>query len=448
MVKENIPENAILTSCCSSSTPKPNDCYGLDLSVWNPPLNTVMLEMGGDTSDAEVIPFRAPDILLNCGIAERRNLPCLGLGYSFFADEGFSAWSLNKFFNSDMWISTHKPRCGMTTREQNALPDEPEIVHEAYNFDAAHPELAELDEISQISVYFSSASRNFNGKCGQDYSNGVRAVIGELFKNNVTFGVTHVLPEDTSKIKCLILSDADCLSEGERKALDSFIADGGKLIVTGLLGGRDETGADCPAGSYLKKFGIEPLRPECDPILDEETQKEFFSSSFGIIKGTSPELLEYKAEKAPGDAGKYGFYKIADNVYWSPLRAHAENRAAEIALFAAELTDMPLKIESAEQLRYRMYKAKDGDLVIHVLPMNATAKKHDTIRLRGRYPIVESVSYKPLSGSVTITGNVKSGTVYSADLSEPAAFEAENGKLDVKLDGLKRFFSIKVKIDS
>lgn len=448
MVKENIPADALLTSCCSSSTPRPNDCYGLDLSVWNPALNTIMLEMGGDTSDAEIIPFRAPDILLNCSIAERRNLPCLGLGYSFFPDEGFSAWSLNKFFNSDMWISSHKTRCGLTTQEQNALPDEPEIVHEAYNFDAAHPELAELDDISQIAVYFSSASRNFNGKSAQDYSTGVRAVIGALFGSNATFNVTHILPEDASKIKCLILSDADCISESERKALDNFTADGGKLIVTGLLGGRDETGADHPAGSYLKKFGIEPIRPECDPILDEETQKEFFSNSFGEIKGTSPCLLEFKAEKALGDADKYRFYKIAENIYWSPLRAHAEKRAEEIAQFALELTEMPLKIESSEQLRYRMYKAKDGDLVIHILPMNAKAKKHDTLRLRGRYPIVESVSYRPLSGTVTVSGNVKSGTLYSADLNKSVDFEAENGKLSVKLDGLERFFSIKVKIDS
>ena len=272
MVRDAIPQGAILTSCCSSSTHRYNDCCGLDMSVWGSSLNAVMLEMCGNISgDKNSIETRIPDMQLNGGIAEQRNLPCLGMGYAFFPDEGFRTWSLNKFFNSDSWISSHKTRCGLTFEEQCQLPDEPEIVHEAYNFDAAHPELSELTDTAQVAVFFSSNSRNYNGTYADDYANGFQGIIRALYRANTTVNVTAVLPEKADKIKILLLSDADCLSSAEREQLDKYIAAGGKVIVTGLCGGRDETGADYAAGSYTSSSAsnrsgrswIGPCRKRC-----------------------------------------------------------------------------------------------------------------------------------------------------------------------------------------
>ncbi len=445
MVRDSIPEDAILTTCCSSSTGRQNDCAGLDMSIWETALNTVMLEMCGNISGGKnSIETRIPEMQLNGGIAERKNMACLGLGYAFFPDEGFRTWSLNKFFNSDSWISTHKTRCGLTFAEQCELPDEPEIVHEAYNFDARYPELEELDDTAQVAVYFSGASRNFNGSFADDYANGFAATVRALYRNNIVSNVIARMPEDASKFKVLLLTDCDCLSVAERAAVDKYLASGGKVIATGLCGGRDEGGADFEGGSYLKKYGVEPLRPEVDRTLDEKTRKEFFYYTFWIIPGNSPLELEYKADgKLVFD--EYNFAKLADNFYWSPLRPHAEGQVEKLAALAGSLIKQPLEIKVPESLQYRIYTDKDGNYIVHFMPTGVTANYHPTVRLHKiGNPIVESLNYDELCGKVEISGNVRSARIYSADLDDVRDCSVSNGTATVELAGLKRFFSVKL----
>ena len=446
MVRESIPKDAILTSCCSSSTYRYNDGSGLDLSVWESSLNAVMLEMCGNISgDKNSIEVRIPDMLLNCGIAERRDLPCLGLGYAFFPAEGFRTWSLTKFFNSDVWISSHKTRCGLTTEEQRALPDEPEIVHEAYNFDAAHPELSELDDLAEIAVYFSSPSRNFNGKSSMDYVDGFKGVIRGLYRANIGVNVICVLPEDASKVKYLVLTDVDCLNDAERAALDRYMANGGTVIACGLLGGKDELGNDHADGSYLKKFGIDPIRPTADNSLPKEFRPVFFNHNFYEIPGVAADKVEYNVLKAPGEANEFGFYALNKNLYWSNVRAHAEGQAENIVTMLASMITQPLNVKLPDSLRYRVYRAKDGGYVIHFMPINVTGNLHPTLRLhKVGQPVVESLNYEALTGSVEISGAISGGTLYAADFDKPVTASAQDGKVTFDLDGLKRFFSIKV----
>ncbi|MBQ9786956.1 MAG: hypothetical protein IJW33_02165 [Lentisphaeria bacterium] len=445
MVKEVIPKDAILTTCCSSSTGRFNDCVGLDMSVWESSLNTVMLEMCGNISGGKnSIEIRIPDMQLNCGIAERANMACLGLGYAFFPDEGFRTWSLNKFFNSDSWISTHKARCGLTFEEQCQLPDEPEIVHEAYNFDAKYPELEELTDTAQTAVYFSSASRNFNGCFADDYANGFAAAVRGLYRANVVANVICRMPENADKIKVLLLTDCDCLADEERSAIDKYLASGGTVIATGLCGARDARGCDVKSGSLLKKFGVDPLRPDIDRSLDKETREIFFSQTFCVVEGTSPLKIEYISDHTL-NFDRYGFCKLADNFYWSPVRPQAENAAENIAALVASLTSQPLEIKVPDSLKYRIYTGKDGNFVVHFMPTGVTANYHPTVKLHKTVtPVVESLNYEPLCGKVEISGGVKGAVLYSADLEELKECDTANGTAVVELDGLKRFFSVRV----
>ncbi|MBE6366768.1 MAG: hypothetical protein E7052_02515 [Lentisphaerae bacterium] len=453
MVRDSIPQDALLTSCCSSSTSRLNDCVGLDMSVWESSLNTMMLEMCGNISgDKNSIESRIPDMLLNCGIAERRNLPCLGLGYAFFPDEGFRTWSLNKFFNSDSWISSHKTRCGLTIEEQRQLPDEPEIVHEAYNFDARYPELSELTDTAETAVYYSCNSRNFNGSFSGDYVDALHGIIKMLFRKNIAFEVTPIIPETPAKIKVLIISDADCLSGSERQMLDRFIANGGKVVIVGLCGGRDESGADFPDGSYLKKYGIEPLRPQLDRTLSQEDKEKFFTWRFFGVSGDVPAQLDHTANQPLPAADKYGFYQLADNVYWSPLRANCAEQAANTADLANSMLVEKLQITLPDTLRYRIYIDRSGNYIVHFMPVNITGNLHKEIRLhKTGSQIVESLNYGGLSGKVQIAAvnaNVAGCTLYAADLPEARSCAIENGTAQVELQGLKRFFSVKLELQN
>ncbi len=445
MVREVIPGDAILTSCCSSSTGRYNDCVGLDMSVWEDSLNTVMLEMCGNISGGkDGIESRIPDMQLNCGIAERRNMACLGLGYAFFPDEGFRTWSLNKFFNSDSWISTHKARCGLTFAEQCELPDEAEIVHEAYKFDARFPELEELTDTAQAAVYFSSASRNFNGNFADDYANGFAAAVRGLYRANIVSNVICRLPENSAKIKVLILTDCDCLAPEERIAIDRYLASGGTVIATGLCGGRDAGGADAQCGSLLDKFGVRPLRPEVNRTLDKASREAFFSQTFCFAEGHSPLEIKYESDRDL-TFDEYNFCKLADNFYWSPFRPHAEGQTEKIAALTGSLTSKPLDIKVPDSLKYRVYTDKAGNYVVHFMPTGVTANYHPTVRLHKiGNPVVETLNYEPLCGKVEISGSFKNAVLYSADIENPGTYEVKNGTANIKLDGLKRFFSVKL----
>ena len=446
MVRDSIPAGKLLTTCCSCSTWKLNDATGLDLSIWQEPLNMVMLEMCGNISgDKNSIETRIPDMLLNCGIAERRNTPCLGLGYAFFPDEGFRTWSLNKFFNSDSWISTHKARCGLTFEQQCALPDEPEIVHEAYNFDAAYPELSELDDIAEVAVLLSGNSRNYNGGFVEDYACGFAGVLRELYRANVTATVTAWIPENADKIKYLVLSDADCLSNAERTALDKYCAAGGKLIINGLCGGRDDSGKKADADSYLVKFGLEPIAPVLDRTMSSEVRDTYFRYTFWELNGPVPAQVEYKAAQPLAGANEFGFYKLSENVLWSPNRCHDPENARQTAAMLKNMISEPLKLDVPDSVRYRIYKSKDNSFVVHFMPVNITGILHDSIKLHGSNPIVKGLVYEDLTGIVKISGDISSCTLYAADLDAARTCQVSNGVASVDLTGLKRFFSVKVK---
>ena len=77
------------------------------------------------------------------------------------------------------------------------------------------------------------------------------------------------------------------------------------------------------------------------------------------------------------------------------------------------------------------------------MPVTITANLHKTVRLhKTGLPIVESLNYEDLTGTVEIAGNVKSVKLYSADLDEVRTIAAVNGKAVIDLTGLKRFFSV------
>ena len=444
MVRDAIPAGKLLTSCCSSSTGKSNDSTGLDLSVWSSSLNTVMLEMGGNISGGKnSIEVRIPDMLLNGGIAERGNMPCLGLGYAFFPEEGFRTWSLNKFFNSDSWISTHKTRCGLTFEEQCQLPDEPEIVHEAYNFDARYPELSELTDTAEVAVFFSSNSRSFNGSFSEDYVDGFKNIIRALYRRNVAVNVTHLMPENADKIKYLILSNCDCLSDKELEAIKNYQQSGGVVIAIGLLGGRDETGKAREAGSLLKNYGINPEIPKVDRTLSPEVRQEYIQHNFWEIPGSIPAATEFSGKENLPAADKYGFYKLSADLLWSPVLGHAEGQDENIAEMLKEMIGEALCISLPDSLRYRVYTDVKGDYAVHFMPVTITANHHPTVRLhKTGLPIVESLNYEDLTGAVEIAGKIKAVKLCSPDLPGTREIAAVDGKAVIDLTGLKRFFSV------
>ena len=301
-----------------------------------------------------------------------------------------------------------------------------------------------MNDTAQTAVYFSSASRNFNGSFADDYSNGFAAAVKALYRANIAANVICRMPDDASKIKVLLLTDCDCLSDEERTAVDKYMASGGTVITVGLCGARDAGGADVESGSYLKKFGIEPLRPNVDRTLNEEARRTFFHYRFFGLNGTSPHSVEYKSDREL-TFDENNFCKLTDNLYWSPIRPQAEGQAEKIAALVGTLTSQPLNIKVPDSLQYRVYTNKDGEYIVHFIPIGVTANYHPSVRLhKTGHQIVESLNYEPLCGQIVISWKNRIVKLYSADLDEVKIYEAANGITIIPLNGISRFFSIKL----
>jgi hypothetical protein len=110
---------------------------------------------------------------------------------------------------------------------------------------------------------------------------------------------------------------------------------------------------------------VEPIRPQIDRTLSPEMRAEFFRYTFWMIPGSSPDRVEYNSDKALS-ANEYGFYKLSNNFYWSPLRPQADGQMEKLVKFAGSLVKQDLTITVPESLQYRIYTDKDGDYVVHL----------------------------------------------------------------------------------
>ncbi|MCQ2402629.1 MAG: hypothetical protein MJ202_02740 [Lentisphaeria bacterium] len=443
-VRQALGPDKLLTSCCSSSMGKYNDPGALDMAHWNASLNLVMLEMCGSvTGGMEAMESRIPDILLNQGIAQRRDLSCLGLGYAYYPDEGFLVWSLNRFFNSDIWISTHKTRLGITVEEQRKMPDEPEIVREAYSFEASHSELFALEDTAKVAVYYSPAARSFQGDSPEDYSLPLKNVIVALFRADIPCTVTTVIPESSTP-KVLLLSDCDVLSREEQAALDRYRADGGVVVALGMLGNLDESGA--PSSTpYLERYGIRQKPMQVPRGVLPKERASFFQPWGWTPERDEPGQVEFSCENGLEKTDFPEFFLLDRNFFWTPCRALCMEKLASLMPMIRSLAPRDLDVECPDEVRYHVYRDAKGAFVVHFLPTDISAEYHETLRFQGKgAPIVRKLRYKPLAGIVRIKGVYGQAMLYSADLSAPRKGVVQKGETFFNLTGLSRFFTIKL----
>ena len=441
-VRRAIPEGKLLTSCCSGSTGKSNDASALDMAIWNPPLNTLMLEMCGSLTETGPggIPARVADIQLQHTLARAKNIPVLGAGYAYYPDEGFLVWSLNRFFNNEVWISNHKARLGIDYDAQKAMPDEAEIASEAFRYEARYPELFEVEDVTPVALYYSPASRSFNGDAWEDYAAGFQAAAKELFLRDSAFTVAAAVP-DPKRVPHLLLTDCDCLSDAELAALEDYRARGGTLWIAGLCGSRNELG-DRRESSFTTRWGVTPRPPEI--ARDGIDRDKFFAPWGWNIHRSLPAAVDYTGTPVPA---QNGFHHLAERVFWTPLRAH-DDAARKTILdgVLGALPPSPVRIALPGDLRCRVYRQREAGCVVHVMPTAITTVPHPTCRFQGTGPrIVQEVHYAPLRGTIALEGDFTQAVLYSPDLADPRVLPVRDGRCEAQLHGLKRFFSVRLR---
>ncbi|MCC7086611.1 MAG: hypothetical protein IT427_16555 [Pirellulales bacterium] len=372
IVRNTLPNDFPLLTCCSSSDDQTMPALGMSYQDFIHSCNLVMLEMVGSTPTIQgTWDNRIPSQMLHLAIARDAHVPCLGLGYGFFPDTAFFIWALNKLLGSDCWFSTLKGRLGASPEELASLVDDSELVSEAYQWEAAHPDLFRGEIDADTAVLFSRTTRDFYARTRSDYAADYQASCLRLLHAGIPYEVATTIPS-FGRIRQLVLSSALCLSQEERNLLNRFLSSGGTIIATGPIGFYDEN-AEKVEIPWLHEQGmtcelIEPIRQLGFPP-DDKIAATAAVAQCRISRGNSKD--EQK--------GWHGVTKGKGRLTWCPARFNSKGAADQvIELLKNEIhRDIVLKGLPASW-RWRQYR--DGSrLLVHALPSQVITALHPTL---------------------------------------------------------------------
>ena len=245
-VKECLPPEFPLMSCCSGSSKAFYNNSALDVRQYLQGCNLVHQELCGNTPPCEGVsgtgnPAMGERITLAAhhrAAASAAGVRCVGQGYGFTEASGEIIWALNKANGANCWFSTLKDRLGLPDSILEKLPGDSEAVGKVFGFEKRHPELFETKVLERFAVLFPYTARNHtafgnhvNG-CERDF----RETMEEFYRAGFAPGVALSIPERPSEsTPILLLPSAAALEAEEKNALVRYLDNGGFVLATGYL---------------------------------------------------------------------------------------------------------------------------------------------------------------------------------------------------------------------
>ena len=167
--------------------------------------------------------------------ARERGVHAFSTGFAHSTITANHVWAVSKILDADAWIGTLKSRLGLPDHILNTLPEEKDIVGQAFGFEANHPDLFRGSFVGQLGVYFSYETRNHTmfGNLNKGYFQDYSATLTTLFRKGICPHTVFTFPEDASTYPVILVSSAAKMTETEIAAAKAYLKAGGKLIVTG-----------------------------------------------------------------------------------------------------------------------------------------------------------------------------------------------------------------------
>ena len=421
-----------LMSCCSNSSVKVGNSSGMSAETMCKSLNNVMLEICGEiVSEKNDYSIRIPNVMLHKAIADKYGYANICLGYAHNPDSAFVIWAFNKIFASNAWISTLTGRFGVAEKVRKTIPDEADIISEAYNFEKENENLFRGESTAKLAVLFSLDNLMYNGCAQSDYSQPWHDITIELFKQNIQFDVVLDIPSP-DKYPFLLLSNFDCVSTEDNNRLLEYMKDGGIIIASGLLGFRDERGV-LKEKSFLADLGA-----------------EFRNSKFNW-NVPAADLFDPIRRYVEGSMSSYDTYhnntKMNDNQWISSGSFHWLPKACTTSTLDQTqklLSSSDLEISCPEGWIYRILKDNDK-YFIHLLASNIKVVPYKNFRNNFiNQPVIEKLNFMPDSGKVCFKSSKDKAVLHSPDLAKSVNLKGENGNFSFELNNIKRYLIIEI----
>lgn len=238
-----LPKDFMLTGCGANSASATALMSATDARTFLRGWNYVNMEMSGNTP-----PYKHDKHTANVPIAQRlvnashhqaaareRGTGAFSTGFAHSTRQANVVWAVSKMLGADAWIGTLKTRLGLPWHILNTLPNEQDIVGQAFNFEKDHAALFAGEPVGQLGVYFSYETRNHTlyGGLDQGYFRDYNEMLRLLFQNGINPHTVFSFPENAEVLPLIILPGVARMTHEETAAMERYFAAGGKVMVLG-----------------------------------------------------------------------------------------------------------------------------------------------------------------------------------------------------------------------
>ncbi len=420
-----LPEGFQLMSCgASGATPNALE-MGSDPRKFLEGCTYTNLEMSGNTP-----PYKHDPVTVNRTIvhdminashhqaaAREKGVRSYGTGYGFTEPSANIIWAVNKVLDADCWFCTLKARLGLPDHILKTLPEEGDVIGNAFHFEAEHPTLFNGEQVGQVGVFFSYETRNHT--CFGNYSNGYykdySRTLELLFQAGISPHTVFAFPQGAKDYPVIILSSALSMTPEEEKAMRQYVASGGKVIATGPI-----------SVSECKHTWNLPNHPDVEPLA-------FFST---IRDGVWHQPAKWVGEKLPASTDPDEWQTPAEGLYYHPHRiSEGTNNEEFLSLCRQYSKKMPIEVLESEGYLITMFEGKNG-ITVHFLAADYdTDIDHhlDEIRFhRSRVNYINKV--EPIGVTQTIRVRSEAAPqIFTPFDKAPAQLTKENGVCSISL---------------
>ena len=354
---QDLPDGFMLTGCGSNSATGTAVRNGTDARQFLRGCNYVNLEMNGNTPPYKQdpvtvnkdVPFRLTTASHHQAAGRERGARAFNTGFAHVPETANICWAVSKVLGADAWIMALKPRLGLPQHILDTLPDEEDIVGQAFGFEKNHKALFRGDFVGQLGVYFSEETRDHTlyGFLNSGYSRDFQNALIDLFRNGLCPHTVFAFPETPERYPVILIPGAARMTGEEQTAMERYLAAGGKVIVTGPT----------PIAGCSHSWKL-PNRYEEDPMA-------LFPTCPNGIKPVAP---AWYSAPLPDSGDPEGWQTPREGLYYNPARC-----PADLSLLCSRFAKpLPVKVLQYKGYLCTVFEREDA-FVLHLL-----AEDYDT----------------------------------------------------------------------